>query len=827
MNTVSQRSLRAARPGHRPGRVALSAVAVTLTSAMLAAGLAPGAVAGPPPGTENGQGEVWITSATALAKGQVLTFAGEGFAEGSSSGGKVFGKLSGKFDAMGSGGGVYTGTATNGTPNSVVGTYQVQGDGTVSGSIVVPADLDSSAVNPNAAGPHFLRLLNGAPAVSKVTDDFTLDASAQAAPPVQVSAATASRRGTTTVTLEVSGTGFRPGEVVTVARTQQLDVPLGTVTADASGNVVAATAAGKVTLAAGKLLAGEHQLVLQRAASGDVDAVAQVQVKPLFSLANATLGGTGTVSVVNGAAASVYSSVELDPNPDVAGDEFAVTSAPLTTDATGAGTAAVTIPDAVTNLGTKNFTATRTAPFAETITFSAKVSPSSALKGVEGYDRVETPKGAIQQGLYQSAYSARSKAVFATSASVTATSTIYKLDPDTLQVLKVTVPAEQEPGKLWAAYGVGVDDENGTVWVTNTRQNTVAVYSQDDLSLLAQLPAGVLSHTRDVVADPAHDVVYVSSASEGTSGDGAIGVFEADDKNGNGVKYEMIDKIAEAPRTQFSPMSLELDEESGKLITVSNTSQKAYVYDTSTGVEHFVDLPDIANVTSRGASGAAYDPVTRRLFVATQASDEVLVAQFNGDFSAATTVTEVATGAGALNVHFDPVKRLAYVSNFGGTTISVLDPDGTLVANLPLNKPNHVSMGVDGAVYAVNKDTDNVVVKLTPKGATGPVTPPTTTPPTTTPPTTPATVAPGKPRLKGNAKVGKKLRAQVKALPAGTTVTYRWTVDGKVVKGKKGKRAQLRLTRAMAGKKVQVTVTVTGAGQPPVTVRSAKKRVKR
>ncbi len=807
------------RSSSRPGRLALSALAVTLTSALTITALGLPAQANPgdgSPGGNFGVGDVWITSSTAVAKGQRLSFAGEGFAAASTNP-DVYGQLSLKLDAASSTD-LYTGTATNGSTDAVIDAFQVQGDGTVSGSLIVPDDIDSAAVNPAShAGPHFLRFLTAG--TSRWSDDFTVDAAATPAPVVSVTATTATSRGTTTVSLAVTGSGFKPDEVVTVARAQDEGTALGTVTADASGVIVGTATTGKISLPVGTLLAGEHQLVFKRANTADLQGIAQVEVKPVFAVANANLGGAGTVSILNGAANARYGSVTLDPSPDVTGDEVEVLTGALSTDATGAGSGDIAIPDAVANLGTKTFVATRTAPFAESSTFQAKVSPSAALLGEAGYDRVETAKGAIQQGLYQSAYSARSKSLFATSASVKTTSTIYKLDPDTLAVRASVVPAEEAPGALWAAYGVGVDDTHGTVWVTNTRQNTVAVYAQDDLSLLAQLPAGILSHTRDVVADPKHGVVYVSSASEGSSGNGSIGVFEADDKNGNGIKYEMIEQIAQQPRSYFSPMSLELDEATNKLITVSNTSQRAYVYDTETGAENYIELPDIANVTARGASGAAYDGVTHQLFVATQASDELLIAKFNDDFTAASTVAEVPTGAGALNVHFDPVKRLAYVANFGGTTITVVDPAGTKVANLPLNRPNHVSVGPNGTVYAVNKDTDNIVVRLSPKA-----------PVVVKPKPNPVvlkTLKSVKPKLKGKFKVRKKIKVKTGKWTAGTTLTYKWLVNGKAVKGKKGKKATLKLTKAMKGKKVAVKVTGTKTGYQTVTKKSAAKRVKR
>ena len=62
------------------------------------------------------------------------------------------------------------------------------------------------------------------------------------------------------------------------------------------------------------------------------------------------------------------------------------------------------------------------------------------------------------------------------------------------------------------------------------------------------------------------------------------------------------------------------------------------------------------------------------------------------------------TGAGALNVTFDPVKRLAYVSNRGAGTVTVIDPDGRIVANLDNGTlPNHVATDGKGNVFAVNK----------------------------------------------------------------------------------------------------------------------------
>lgn len=767
----------------RPAAVAAGLVGVTLASALgVGALVAPSAVANPGTGTEPGGsvglGDVYITSASTVAEGSKLSFAGEGFVKGGSTAAPAMQVLSLKLDAGGPTA-LYTGTAANGS--GVVGTYQVQADGTVSGSLVIPADIDEAAVNPvSYDGPHFLRFLGSNPAASRWSPDFEVDNAAVAAPSVTATAATTSNRGALRVTVTVNGTGFEPSSTVTV--TEGLDTtPLGTIVADGSGAIVNKT----LQLSGGVLPSGERQLIFSDSADEDNPGVTQVQVQPLPSFANLALDSDGTVTVANLAEGSVISSVKLDPT-DAVGDETEILAAPITATSGAVATGAVHVPNSVSYLGTRNFLVQQTYPYPATFTVSAKVSPSSAVSGEAGYARVETPDGVIEQGLYQSAFSAASDALFVAAANVTSTSRIYKLDPDTLAVEASVQPAyvSGDSGALWAAYGIGVDDTNGTVWVTNTRQNTVAVYAQSDLHLLRQHDSttGMVSHSRDVVADPKHGLVFVTSASEGSTGDGYIGVFEADDKDNDGTKYEWIQNIANYPRTTFSPMSLELDAVGDKLFTTSMTTQKAMVIDTVTLEDTIIDLPDLAT-GGRGASGVAYDSVTNRLFIASQNSDELMVAQLNDDMTAGTTVKEIATGAGALNVAFDPVHRLAYVANFGGTTITVVDPDGNKVANLPFSRVNHLAEDGQGSVYAVNKDASNRVIKLTPK------------------------VAAGTPAVSGTPQVGVPLTVAPGTWTAGSALSYVWKRGGVAIDG----ATTATYTPVAADLGVSLTAVVTGA----------------
>ncbi|MFT4008879.1 MAG: hypothetical protein QM655_02435 [Nocardioidaceae bacterium] len=746
------------------------------------------------PGGSVGAGEVYITSAKTVAEGQSVSFAGTGFATGGNTASPAMQVVSLKLDAFDSTT-TYSGTAAA-ADNGVVATAQVQADGSVSGSFVVPDDIDDSTVNPTAAGPHFFRFLGGNPATSRWSEDFEVDNSVTYQPTAAATSVVASSRGGITNTITVTGTGFAAGEAVSVKTalaTEDLVWTIGsgssattsaTIAADESGNL-----SGKLVLAAGALPSGERQLVFTGADHSDSPVTAQVQVQPVVALSGAALDTDGTVTVSNLAPGSIVSSVALDPDTTVSGDEVEVLSAPLTASDAAVATGTIHIPDGA-YLGTRTFVVTQSFPYAATYTVTAKVSPSAATFGEDDFARVETADGAIDQGLYQSAYSAASDALFATTANVTTTSKIYKLNPETLAVEASVQPAyvNGTDGALWAAYGVGVDDRNGTVWVTNTRQNTVAVYNQSDLSLLKQFDAGIITHPRDVIADPVHNQIFVSSASEGSSGDGYISVFNAE-------TLEFVENIATYPRTEFSPMSLAIDTANNKLFTVSLVTQKAMVIDTDTLEDTIIDLPDLMS-GGRGASGVAYDAVTNRLFIASQNSDELMIAQLDDDLTTGTTVKEVATGAGALNVAFDPVHRWAYVSNFGGTTISVVDVDGNKIANLPFSRVNHASLDGKGSVFAVNKDTSNQVIKLTPKVQAGSI------------------------AVSGTAKVGQKLAAQSGAWTDGTTLAYQWLRNGTAISG--ATKASYTVTAADAGKKLSVRVTGTADGFASASITSAR-----
>ncbi|WP_414902401.1 YncE family protein [Sphingomonas flavalba] len=379
--------------------------------------------------------------------------------------------------------------------------------------------------------------------------------------------------------------------------------------------------------------------------------------------------------------------------------------ATLTADAEGKITGKLTIPaDAVP--GVHPIVVVAQAPYAATIA-ELKVSPTIPLSGQQNY---EITRAQPVRGLYQAAYSAKNNSLFVTAAigrPPVRDSEIVKLNADTLAVLaRVTPQAAPEPKRgpapagspapasvdprpgVFAVYGVGVDDSKDTVWVTNTRQNAVAVYRQSDLSLVKQFEPGTVPHARDIVIDQTLGKAYASPV-------GAPRIFVFD------TAKLAIDKPVEIRSlrrgAEFSPASLSLDAAAHKLYTVSMSTSEVAVIDTRTNaVEKVLAVPG-----TKSPIGVAHDPVTGRIFVAAQGSDNLVVLDKDG-----TVIADTPIGAGALNVLFDPVKRLAYVSNRGAGTVAVTDEDGKIVANLgPAPLANHAASGKNGVVYVVDKSS--------------------------------------------------------------------------------------------------------------------------
>lgn len=333
-----------------------------------------------------------------------------------------------------------------------------------------------------------------------------------------------------------------------------------------------------------------------------------------------------------------------------------------------------------------------------------KISPNVPLSGQE---RFNLQPQTLVPGLYQAGYSAKTDRVFVTAAvgrPPVTRSELVKINAQTLAVeqrvsppvapnppARPGAPAADKPARpgLFAVYGLGVDDANGNVWVTNTRQDTVAVYRQSDLAIVKQFEPGLVPHARDVLVDGVQGKAYATPV-----GEPQVAVFNA--KEPAFLKNIPIQTGIRGPQAKdFSPMSLALDAASSKLFVVSGGGEVAVIDTRADKVEKVIA---VEGVTS--ASGVAFDARTGRIFVSAQGSDNVVIV----DTTSGKALHDVKVGAGALNVAFDPARNLAYVSNRAADTVTVIDPDGKIVGNLDIGSfPNHVAVDGKGAAFAVNK----------------------------------------------------------------------------------------------------------------------------
>ncbi|MFD8592341.1 beta-propeller fold lactonase family protein [Streptomyces sp. NPDC059637] len=288
----------------------------------------------------------------------------------------------------------------------------------------------------------------------------------------------------------------------------------------------------------------------------------------------------------------------------------------------------------------------------------------------------------VTRGLYQSAYSARNDVLWAT-ASVgrppVTRSRLLKLDPDTLEVEASFTPPVLDPatGAVEAVYGVAVDDEHDTVWTTNTRNDSVAVYSQRTGRHLATLED--VAHAREVVVDERRDLAWASSYE-----DGSVVAFDT-------RTLKEVDRIT---LEGSGPMGLDLDARTGTVYAADLKGDRVLAF--SRGSDEVRAIP----VAGEGAIGIDLTRNGRTAYVAEQTSGTVSVV----DLRTGGVTRSVATGAGALSVSDDGRTGLLYVANRDSGTTTVVDPrKGTVLADLATGaRSNHVTVA-RGAAYVLDK----------------------------------------------------------------------------------------------------------------------------
>ncbi|MGY5123621.1 YncE family protein [Streptomyces nigrescens] len=282
----------------------------------------------------------------------------------------------------------------------------------------------------------------------------------------------------------------------------------------------------------------------------------------------------------------------------------------------------------------------------------------------------------VAKGLYQSAYSERNHVLWATSSvgrPPVTNSSLVKVDPRTLEVKATYTPPVTNPetGAVEAVYGVAVDDEHNTVWTTNTRDNSVAVYSQRTGKHLATLPG--VPHAREVVVDEQHNLAWASGF-----GDGSVVAFDT-------RTYKEKKRVTVVGS---SPAGLAVNERSGA------------AYATDLANDRIIEIAPRATSprlipTGDGPLSIALSKDGRTAYSADQAAGTVSVINLRKG----AVTRSVPTGAGALSVAADPRSGRILVANRTTATVTVVDPGkGTVVDALTTGaNPNHVQVAQDAA----------------------------------------------------------------------------------------------------------------------------------
>ncbi|MER5258744.1 YncE family protein [Streptomyces sp. NPDC002855] len=312
------------------------------------------------------------------------------------------------------------------------------------------------------------------------------------------------------------------------------------------------------------------------------------------------------------------------------------------------------------------------------LTGTASAQPGQTTGKASGSTVESAP---LVKGLYQSAYSERNNVLWATAAvgrPPVTNSSLLKVDPRTLKVKDTYTPpvTNAETGAVEAVYGVAVDDEHNTVWTTNTRDNSVAVYDQRTGKHLASLPG--VNHAREVIVDAKHNTAWASSFGDGT-------VVAFDTRTFKEKKRVTVEGS--------SPTGLAVNERTGTAYAADLNGDRIIEITRKSESPRLIPTGD-------GPISIALSKNGRTAYTADQAAGGLSVV----DLKKGVVTKSVPTGAGALSVATDRRSGNVLVANRTPGTVTVVDPaKGTVVETLATGaNPNHVQV-TGGTAFVVDK----------------------------------------------------------------------------------------------------------------------------
>ncbi|WP_449317097.1 peptidase [Rothia mucilaginosa] len=339
--------------------------------------------------------------------------------------------------------------------------------------------------------------------------------------------------------------------------------------------------------------------------------------------------------------------------------------------------------------------------------FAADSTPA-ASQSSEARTITDKAMAKITQGLpgqFQVAYSKKTNKIWVagTADRDKHVSTIARIDANSLKieaVAELPIVKNDKGYQYDAAYGITVDDVDGTVWVTNTTDNSVSVYDQETLKQtwttagIAETDPNWIEHPRSVLVDHESGKAFVT---------GRFFVSAID------LKTKQVEKIqlegAPDGGTRYISMNILVD--GGKLYVPERTGGKIFVIDTKTfKVETSFDTKGNAEGEVR-PSDIAIDHSQNEIYVSSQG-----VKGANSGVSIYDATTHefkkfIPFGTQALSLDNDEANDLVYVSDFGTGKVGVIDGGAAdkLIAEVAMNggKANDLVVLPNGSVVAVDK----------------------------------------------------------------------------------------------------------------------------
>ena len=304
-------------------------------------------------------------------------------------------------------------------------------------------------------------------------------------------------------------------------------------------------------------------------------------------------------------------------------------------------------------------------------------------------------------------------------------SSLARVNADTLQTEAFAeLPVKKNDKGQYgytSAYGVTVDDVDGTVWVTNTTDNSVAVYDQQTLKLI-WTNEGVkkddpnwIEHPRSVLVDHESGKAFVT---------GRFFVSAID------LKTKQVEKIqlegAPEGGTRYISMNLFLD--GGKLYVPERTGGKLFVVDTKTfKVEKTIQTQGEDSTVEVRPSDVAVDHSLNEIYVSSQGVKGVNSGISVYDLTTGEFKKFVKFGTQALALEHDEDRDLVYVTDFGTGKVAVFDGRADeVIGEVEMNgaAANDVTLLKDGSVLVLDKkDRDEkVTLPYVLNGTTGEIT---------------------------------------------------------------------------------------------------------